>query len=540
MQLETVIEAKAEALDEEPLNPGSAPTFLPRWLSHLTMIVLSVLLVAMPLWFGAVHEPAYLSARFLILALLFLALCCAPAAPFAIFRSRTFSFSALVGFSLVFLYATLQFLDLTFFTSFTHPILGTVRRHPAPLAGWNALAELSFFLASFVVVRLWLARAEHHAKRLCNVILAVGLLVSITALSHWFADNGKLFWTFGPESQFISTRARWPFVNANSLAQFLLPFFFLLLAKVVDHISGLRRHSAPDGLARKRTLHLVLSNKRLQYHVVWLSFTAAIMLAVLLCIVGSGSRAAWFALACGLLLFITLLNLMHRHQTRSAQTHAEQAAPYQEISSTVDLGPHGATPARKHRRRTLHREPINWWQIASRLSTPALVAASLLLFYLYLQGRGMDLFLDRLDYGLMYSKDDMRWQLYSDSLAMTHDTPWFGVGLGAWSAVYPRYMNAALSGVNPVYLHSDPLQYLVETGIAGSLLLLGTLGVLFTKALRYCFSNNDKSPVLVLGLALGLLSLAISSFFDFPFRIPATVFFVAIYLALLSYRVDAK
>ena len=76
----------------------------------------------------------------------------------------------------------------------------------------------------------------------------------------------------------------------------------------------------------------------------------------------------------------------------------------------------------------------------------------------------------------------------SDTLPMIADFPLFGVGLGGWSAVYPRYMDPLLAGISAGYLHSDPLQILAEVGIVVS---ASTRSALY-RASNRCHTRNAR------------------------------------------------
>ena len=82
-----------------------------------------------------------------------------------------------------------------------------------------------------------------------------------------------------------------------------------------------------------------------------------------------------------------------------------------------------------------------------------------------------------------------RLTMYRDTFKALADYPVFGAGGGAWGQIYPKYANNPYT-VNQV--HSFLLQYMVEIGIFGLLVLLALLGsILFLFAKRYFAASSD-------------------------------------------------
>lgn len=67
---------------------------------------------------------------------------------------------------------------------------------------------------------------------------------------------------------------------------------------------------------------------------------------------------------------------------------------------------------------------------------------------------------------------------YKDSMKLVADYPVFGAGGGAWSALYEKYQNNPYESAQA---HSYYIQYLVETGVLGFIILLGFLGIVYWK-----------------------------------------------------------
>ncbi|WP_289356580.1 O-antigen ligase family protein [Paenibacillus sp. S-12] len=78
---------------------------------------------------------------------------------------------------------------------------------------------------------------------------------------------------------------------------------------------------------------------------------------------------------------------------------------------------------------------------------------------------------------------------YKDSLKLVADYPLIGAGGGAWAALYSKYEN------NPYDIqqaHSFYMQYLVETGIIGMLILLVFLIYIYWNYIRSYINANDQ------------------------------------------------
>jgi O-antigen ligase len=114
----------------------------------------------------------------------------------------------------------------------------------------------------------------------------------------------------------------------------------------------------------------------------------------------------------------------------------------------------------------------------------------------------------------------VRPELAMASLRMIRDHPWFGVGLGAWPTVYPRYAIVDI-GAFANQAHNDWLQWTAEGGVPFGLML----GGLCFWCLRTAFRT-------VWGL--GALAVFLHALVDYPFSRPALGSWTILIVAMLA------
>jgi hypothetical protein len=168
----------------------------------------------------------------------------------------------------------------------------------------------------------------------------------------------------------------------------------------------------------------------------------------------------------------------------------------------------------------------------------AAIAILFLLLALFVSGAGLVAFLDRImaSNSLELVSDTGRMKIAKDSLRIIKDFPVFGTGLGTFGEIAQKYKT---SGWQATYgfAHNEPLQLMVEMGLAGFLAM-----VLFL--FGYCkgvlsWWTRRRSPFAVyvtLGILAGMVSVLCHSLFDFVFHTTANMLLFFIILALL-YRV---
>lgn len=118
-----------------------------------------------------------------------------------------------------------------------------------------------------------------------------------------------------------------------------------------------------------------------------------------------------------------------------------------------------------------------------------------------------------------------RWQIARDSFQLIRARPIMGWGFGTFSTVYPRVSTVFTDSIVNAG-HDDYLQLLVETGIAGTSLILAFLWVVFRRGLAHVRSHCESAVAAAL---LGCAGLLLHSFGDFNLQISANA---AIFFAL--------
>jgi len=99
-----------------------------------------------------------------------------------------------------------------------------------------------------------------------------------------------------------------------------------------------------------------------------------------------------------------------------------------------------------------------------------------------------------------------------NSISMILDHPW-GVGLGNWAIYYPLYQDNIIPDVlfserhKLHYLHNDLLQFVIETGFFGLIMLLLIIFLVIRK-IRHAIKIKDyQEKWLILGISLSIIGL---------------------------------
>ena len=497
-----------------PLTPEGVERYL-RW------AVLSGVLL-LPLFFGGVHTPVAVVSELLMLLGLLLLLWRAPQALALPFPVASTSRLALVGALWCVGYGVAQTLLLSVSTA-PHPVFGSAPELPSLQRALDGLHGFVTFAAAFVCSAVALRIGRYGSRPFIRALLFSAQVVGIVALSHWFYDNGKLFWTFTPDYVTTSPRARWPFVNPNNLGHYLLPGLFLIGATITWRATRLQELTRQR---RRPTLGRSLVSQEVQAGLIGLIFSLVGTLLLCVCIAATLSRGTWLGVSVSLLCTV-LLSRWSSPLRRTDPTFSSLRQPL----------------LRRRRHHAAHPDEtlvsrLHWSELLRRIGTPLVIFAAVALFLFFLNEKGTELVGQRIEYGLLHSKDDIRWTLSADSWEMLLQHPLFGVGVNGWALLVPGYMSAPLSGINPVFLHSDPLQFLIEFGAIGALPIVALVAILALRIYRRIPGMHPKHRLYSVAILAGLGGVVIASFLDFPFHIPAIAFQVAVLTAVLTNLAD--
>jgi hypothetical protein len=105
-----------------------------------------------------------------------------------------------------------------------------------------------------------------------------------------------------------------------------------------------------------------------------------------------------------------------------------------------------------------------------------------------------------------------RGTFYTDAMKVITDHPLIGLGGGAWSAVYEKYQNNPYTSRQA---HNFYLQYAIEVGILGFIVLVAFLGGIFYFYIRHFFTSHDERRNVYLPFVIVAITLLIHSALDF-------------------------
>lgn len=503
-------------------------------LRSLSKRFLFAALLLLPIPFGAVHEEFYLPFSLLLTSITALVLLRSPGATASLYLGKygRGTQTAVICLTLTICYAIVQYLVFSQITT-EHPVLGMIGSQTDPAVLVTGLRELINFLCAFILTRLYVGNSTRSATALTRIIILAGACVSFIALSHWFYDNGSLFWVFEPETVGILNRARWPFVNPNHLGDYMAACALITLGSVLGLFRRLFDHELTRGRRRNRSVAALIGSEDFHIKVLKPMILSIPLLTMTLALLASQSRGGWLGASIGLVTYAFL-------------SAYGSSRPHGEDPRVISLEQHKRSRRHRHGRSTSALRMDGSWAMlfvegVERFAKPLCLLGSTLIVLFFLNSKGRELVAGRLEFGLLSSMEDIRWTYYSNSWNMLLEHPLFGVGLGGWASHYARYSAPQLAGLNPVYLHSDPLQLLIELGIIGVLPMIAlafSTVVIGLKAIRGTQMTSQRLPLI--SLMSALVALAVSTLPEFPLRIPAISFSLAVWLALFISRSEQR
>jgi tetratricopeptide (TPR) repeat protein/O-antigen ligase len=352
---------------------------------------------------------------------------------------------------------------------------------PAPMLTRTALLKLIAYVTLFaLVVGYPVGRGgpgrqrDAEARFFRAVVLTIlfsGGVVAILGIVQCFSWNGKLLWFFVPYD--------WRGAQAVATLRAQGPFVNY------SHFANYLAVIFPLTLtATVFPLMLVPAHIAWAFRLLWGSVSFFIGVGILL----SNSRGGWIGLLLG-----SGIVLWGRAAHRATGT-------------------------------STGRSPL-------RVALLSLVMTVLALAFVGVSARKqMDL---RLDDTLQGEVSGMtRVMLWADTATMIRDFPVWGVGLGAWSTVFPHYQRPMLAGGYFREAHNDYVELVAETGVVG-LGLFAWFLVLVVKHLRHgllATSATVRPLFIAFGGAISVM--AIHEMIDFNLQIPAIAALFTIMLGL--------
>ncbi|HVF78856.1 MAG TPA: O-antigen ligase family protein [Solirubrobacteraceae bacterium] len=132
---------------------------------------------------------------------------------------------------------------------------------------------------------------------------------------------------------------------------------------------------------------------------------------------------------------------------------------------------------------------------------------------------------------LVSSNSGNRWVWWKEAAGAWSDKPLQGWGAGSFPVTHKMYREVELVVTQP---HNMPLQFLAETGIVGTLLVAGAVGLLLFCALdRLRTMANGRERDLGVALFAGAIAWLVHGLVDWDWDIPAVTVPVLLFLGVL-------
>lgn len=109
---------------------------------------------------------------------------------------------------------------------------------------------------------------------------------------------------------------------------------------------------------------------------------------------------------------------------------------------------------------------------------------------------------------------DFRLRIFSDTLSMIRASPWTGVGLGSFSAIFPLYRNASILQERVLHPENDWLWLAAEAGLPALLAMAG-LAVWMGAGVRRALAQGGGRPMR-LAASIACAGMLAQSFVDVP------------------------
>ncbi|MGO9449532.1 MAG: O-antigen ligase family protein [Candidatus Binataceae bacterium] len=360
----------------------------------------------------------------------------------------------------------------------------------SPSLGRTALLKACSYGALFLLV-LGCARSEPNrghrfVRTMAIAVLAIGLLIAALGLVNRALWNGKVLWILTPRDWgaggLVDMRASGPFVNPDDFANYLALILPLALAGAL--------YNVPLKFDRSLTGFRILSA------------TAAFVIASAILL--SLSRAGWIAAATGVFTFFLLVSGPWPTQRDAGKRGSESDQPRSRVS------------------RVLRPLLLGGGMLAVLLFFAVIIVGPMM-------AGGVTARVDTTSHDASVAARFMVWR---DSLGIIRDFPIFGVGLGGWPVIFPRYQSGPWFPLVYRQAHNDYVQLIAETGLLGLALVIW---ILVPVCKRLWVARRGLAPEdwpLFAALVSALPAMAVHEFFDFCFHIPANAILFTLLVAL--------
>jgi O-antigen ligase len=320
----------------------------------------------------------------------------------------------------------------------------------------------------------------------CNFYRHRDRLVILTALMVLAAlESSYGLWQIATKSDVVfhlqrqgtGERASGTFISPNHLAGFLE----IVLALILAHIAVYR--SSHDSVVEA---------------VVHKSLEGYVALVVIVGLIATGSRGAWFASGVS----IVVLGLWVWGRRRVTWRGTAWAAG---ILAVLALAAWSA-PSVRRRLAEAAQERVATVVVTKPTDMPIM---------------------------LKYSGVESRALLWRPTLAIVGDHPFIGTGPGSWMWVHLRYRDPRLQ-IRPEFAHNDILQLASDYGLIGFGLMTAIVAFFFWHAVALARStHSSEHRAFGMGCTIAGLAVLIHSWVDFNMHIPANSLLVAVLMGLV-------
>lgn len=341
----------------------------------------------------------------------------------------------------------------------------------APNLTLTSLIKWSSYLSLLCLVSLYpfADGRDGHAlflRLILKTILVVACALALIGIAQQWTWNGKFLWFFVPydwnnPGSLDMPRASGPFINPDHFANYLAVIFPVALAGTFFHTGQIaQRYQQPFR--------------------VFCGCTVVLLIAAIL---SSLSRGGWIGIALGTLLML------------------------------------GVFPA------IIPMSPTTKWFGEKRTVTRYVFAGvtALILVALMIIGPTAR---NRVDLRLaetVEQEDSLEGRVaaWQDTIHMVQDFSLFGVGLGAWQDIFPRYQRPPWSADFYSEAHNDYVEILAETGMVGCSLLAWAAWRVIKLLSHGLMRISTETRPFYTALLTGLMIMGVHEFLDFSLQIPA-------------------